>query len=96
MTIERFVKDIVGAGIILVGLSIFLFFGCRVATNGIILLTKGIAFGVKKVFRKRRKFGEQGNENMACCSRLSYINWVHTFRGCDDNAGRGFYKISNE
>ena len=40
----------VGAGFILAGLSIFIFFGCKAATKGIVLLTKAIALGIKKSF----------------------------------------------
>ena len=38
---------LIGAGIILAGLSIFLFFGCKAATEGISLLTKKIASKIK-------------------------------------------------
>lgn len=40
----------VGAGLVLAGLSVFLFFGCKAATKGIVLLTKAIALGIKKSF----------------------------------------------
>lgn len=40
----------IGASLICAGVSIFLFFGCKAATKGIILLTKLIAFGIKKCF----------------------------------------------
>ena len=40
----------VGAGLVLAGLSIFIFFGCKAATKGIVLLTKAIALGIKKSF----------------------------------------------
>ena len=43
----------VGAGLVLAGLSIFLFFGCMAATKGIIRLTKKIALGIKKGFIKK-------------------------------------------
>ncbi len=39
----------IGAGLLLAGLSIFSFFGCRAATKGIILLTKKIAIGIKNL-----------------------------------------------
>ncbi|MBQ4599955.1 MAG: DUF1700 domain-containing protein [Clostridia bacterium] len=37
-------------GICCAGLSVFLFFGCKAATNGIVLLTKKTAFGMKTLF----------------------------------------------
>ncbi len=37
-----------GAGIVSAGLSIFMFFGCKAVTKGILLLTKKIVLGVKK------------------------------------------------
>ncbi|MBQ7315333.1 MAG: DUF1700 domain-containing protein [Clostridia bacterium] len=43
----------VGAGIVCAGLAIFLFFGCKAATKGIIHLTKKIALGIKKCFIKK-------------------------------------------
>lgn len=39
-----------GAGIFCMGLSIFLFFGCKEATYGILLLTKKMALGIKSLF----------------------------------------------
>lgn len=39
-----------GAGIVCAGLSIFLFYGCKATTKGILLLTKKIAFGIKNCF----------------------------------------------
>ena len=39
-----------GAGIFCAGLSIFLFFGCKEATKGTLLLTKKTAFGMKSLF----------------------------------------------
>ena len=38
------------AGVCCAGLSIFLFFGCKTATKGILLLTKKIALGIKTLF----------------------------------------------
>lgn len=38
------------AGICCAGLSIFLFFGCKAATKGILLLTKKTALGIKTLF----------------------------------------------
>ncbi len=43
----------IGAGIVCAGLSIFLFFGCKAATKGTLLLTKKIALGIKKCFVKK-------------------------------------------
>ena len=44
---------LIGAGIILAGLSIFLFLGCMSATKGIVWITKQIALGIKKCFIKK-------------------------------------------
>ena len=41
------------AGFLLSGLSIFLFFGCRAATKGILILSKKIGLGIKKLFIKK-------------------------------------------
>ena len=38
------------AGIICAGLSIFMFYGCKAATKGILLLTKKMALGIKTLF----------------------------------------------
>lgn len=38
------------AGIFCAGLSIFMFFGCKVASKGILLLTKKLALGIKSLF----------------------------------------------
>jgi len=40
----------ISAGIVLAGLAIFLFFGCRAATKGAVILTKKIALGIKVLF----------------------------------------------
>lgn len=42
-----------GAGTFCAGLSIFLFFGCKEATKGILLLTKKVALGVKSLFIRK-------------------------------------------
>ena len=42
-----------GAGFLCAGLSIFLFFGCKAATKGTLLLTKKIALGIKNYFVKK-------------------------------------------
>ena len=39
-----------GAGIICAGLSIFMFYGCKAATKGALLLTKKMALGIKSLF----------------------------------------------
>lgn len=44
-----------GAGMVCAGVSIFLFFGCQAATQGILWLTKKIAFGIKKCFVKKEE-----------------------------------------
>ena len=44
---------VIGAGMVCSGMSIFLFFGCRAATKGIVGLTKKIALGIKKSFMKK-------------------------------------------
>ncbi len=41
------------AGLCLAGLSIFAFFGCKAATNGMLLLTKKIALWIKRCFIKK-------------------------------------------
>ena len=46
-----------GAGIALAGLSILLFFGCRAATRGALLLTKRIAWGTKSLFLRKENEG---------------------------------------
>ena len=43
----------IGAGLVCAGVSVFLFFGCRAATKGILLLTKQIALGIKKYFVRK-------------------------------------------
>ncbi|MBQ7565830.1 MAG: DUF1700 domain-containing protein [Oscillospiraceae bacterium] len=44
---------LVGAGIVLAGLSIFLFFGCKAATRGAAILTKKLAKGIKALFLRK-------------------------------------------
>lgn len=46
---------VIGTGITCAGLSIFLFFGCKAATKGIILLTKKITLGIKRRFIGKEK-----------------------------------------
>lgn len=43
------------ASICIAGISIFAFFGCRAATNGLLLLTKKIALWIKKCFIKKER-----------------------------------------
>lgn len=38
------------AGIICAGLSIFMFYGCKATTNGVLMLTKKMALGIKSLF----------------------------------------------
>ena len=44
-----------GTGVFCAGLSVFMFFGCKAATNGILLLTKKAALGIKGCFMNRRE-----------------------------------------
>ena len=44
---------VLGAGILLAGLSIFMFFGCKAATKGTVLLAKEMALGIKHCFIKK-------------------------------------------
>lgn len=46
---------VIGAGVVCAGLSIFLFFGCKAATKGTLLLTKKIALGIKNGFIKKEE-----------------------------------------
>lgn len=41
---------VLGTGMIFIGLSILLFFGCIEATKGILRLTKNLTFGIKSLF----------------------------------------------
>ncbi len=47
-----------GAGILCAGLSIFMFYGCKAATKGVLVLTKKIAISIKKSFVKKEKENE--------------------------------------
>lgn len=42
-----------GAGIACAGLSIFLFFGCKAITKGLLFLTKKMILGIKSIFIKK-------------------------------------------
>lgn len=44
---------LIGAGLILAGFSVFIFYGCRAATKGTALLTKKIALWIKACFVKK-------------------------------------------
>lgn len=44
---------VIGTGIVLIGLSIFAFFGCKAATNGVLILTKKTAVWIKNCFIKK-------------------------------------------
>ena len=44
---------LIGAGLVLAGLSIFLFFGCRQASKGTLVLTKKIALWTKSMFLRK-------------------------------------------
>lgn len=43
----------IGAGLVCVGLTAFLFYGCHGATKGILLLTKNITVGLMRIFRHK-------------------------------------------
>ena len=43
----------IGAGFVCIGLSVFLFYGCKMATKGTLLLTKKIPVGIKNCFVKK-------------------------------------------
>jgi len=43
----------VAAGLVCAGLSVFAFFGCRAATSGLVLLTKGAVLGTKRRLAKK-------------------------------------------
>lgn len=47
-----------GAGIALIGLSVFLFFGCKEATKGILFLTKKLILGIKSLFIGKENINE--------------------------------------
>ena len=46
---------LISAGLVCMGISIFFFFGCKVATKGILSLTKKIVFSIKKSLIKREE-----------------------------------------
>ena len=45
----------IGAGIVCAGLSVFMFFGCKAATKGILILTKKLAFRIKNCLIKKEE-----------------------------------------
>ena len=45
----------IGAGIVCAGLSVFMFFGCKAATKGIMNLTKKLAIRIKNCFIKKEE-----------------------------------------
>lgn len=44
---------IIGAGIVCAGITVFMFYGCKLSTKGIIILTKKIALMIKNCFIKK-------------------------------------------
>ncbi|MBR6760852.1 MAG: DUF1700 domain-containing protein [Oscillospiraceae bacterium] len=46
---------VIGGGIVCAGLLVFLFFGCKAATKGILMLTKKFALWIKNCFMKKEK-----------------------------------------
>ena len=46
---------VIGAGIVCAGLSVFVFFGCKAATKGILKLTKKLAMWIKNCFIKKEE-----------------------------------------
>lgn len=44
-----------GAGVVCAGLSVFMFYGCKAATKGIIILTKKFALWIKSCFIKKEE-----------------------------------------
>lgn len=45
----------IGAGVFCAGLSVFLFYGCKAATKGVLILTKKFVLWIKKRFIKREE-----------------------------------------
>ena len=50
---------IFGAGAVCLGVAIFAFYGCKAATKGAFVLTRGIARGIGKYFGKKEKHNER-------------------------------------
>ena len=47
---------LISAGLVLAGLAIFCFFGCRAATRGMIALTSRLAVGIQRLFVKEERY----------------------------------------
>ena len=45
----------IGAGIVCTGLSVFMFFGCKAATKGILNITKNLSIRIKNCFIKKEE-----------------------------------------
>ncbi|MBQ4119679.1 MAG: DUF1700 domain-containing protein [Clostridia bacterium] len=52
---------VIGAGILCAGLTIFMFYGCELASKGILMLTKKIAIWVKNCVRGKEDYYEKIN-----------------------------------
>lgn len=52
---------VIGAGILCGGLSIFMFYGCELASKGILMLTKKFALWIKNCFRGKEDYYEKVN-----------------------------------
>ena len=46
---------LIGAGIVCAGLSIFMFYGCKAVTKGILMLTRNVAVRIKNGFIKKEE-----------------------------------------
>ena len=46
---------LIAGGLVCAGLSIFVFYGCKAATKGILMLTKKMGIWIKNCFRKKEK-----------------------------------------
>lgn len=46
---------VIGAGLVCGGLSVFIFFGCKAATKGILILTKKLAVRIKNCFIRKEE-----------------------------------------
>ena len=45
----------IGAGMVFAGLAIFVFYGCKAATNGALSLTKKLVLWIKNRFKKKEE-----------------------------------------
>lgn len=45
----------IGGGLVSAGISVFMFFGCKAATKGILILTKKLVFSIKNRFIKKEE-----------------------------------------